>query len=137
MNWQRIEQEWSNYLDTIIIKAIIKKFNFNCELMFVKKEWYGGSQMWVYRFIDPQGIEWSYDLNSRMYWEMVCNDPSALNKFDFMRLRFPKTTIRYVNSETKEMTKKQAVAYIKRSFNFESRDKRDKFIRAVMELRGA
>lgn len=136
MNWRKIEEEWSKHLDTIIIEEIIKKFNFNCELKFVKKEWYGGSKMWVYRFIDPQGIEWSYDLNSRMYWEMVCENPKALNKFDFMRLRFPKTTIRFVNNETKEMTKKETIQYIKRCFKFESKDKRDRFIQAVMKLRG-
>lgn len=136
IGWQRIEREWGEHLDTAVVEEIKKRLGFNCDLLFIGKEWYGGSKMWVYRFLDPLGVKWSYDLNSRMYWDMVCENPKALNKFDFMRLRFPKTTIRYVYNETKEMTKKETIKYIKRSFKFENKDKRDRFIQAVMKLRG-
>lgn len=58
-----------------VIEELKKHFGFNCELQYIGKKRFGGSNITTYYFIDNVlGITWEYDLNPRQWAEIAYND---------------------------------------------------------------
>ena len=68
-------QEYFEFCESLVIEEIIKEFNFNCELKYVGKKWYGGSHITQYIFEDELGLTWKYDVNPKMFNELQNRSP--------------------------------------------------------------
>ena len=63
------------FLEGLLIEEIIKDFNFNCELHYIGKKRFGGSNITTYYFEDSNGFKWEKDISDREWFSIASKNP--------------------------------------------------------------
>lgn len=78
---EETSEQYHNFCEKLLIEEIIKEFNFNCKLTFVRKIRFGGSNLTTYYFIDELGIEWSRDIPDKVWFKIASQSPKMRARY--------------------------------------------------------